>query len=571
MKRLDYIWVESYKGFENQGFNFATQFEYAFEPSSSHLSRRGNEKYIENLFGVDIIEVTGIIGKNASGKTNILELIQYVVNGGNTIINRPFLAVFSNSGVFELYTYRIPKVSSDFETNSYQYKNGIGNTNSIFFSNVFDGRQYNFDKKTINISSNTLLQANFGENVSKVYQRSIQTQIKFINSNYFEILEAAEQKLLNSQNSRIRPSDVILVTPLWSNILNRIKIFEKKFRDESGYKIELLKFAQNFRSKITKSESQTSFKYFTAFLVVVDFILNRNGGKTVNEGQHNNSDVARLVEHLTNLDKREARIDEIFDFITTDFANQIDQFWPAFETSKFLYDLKYFDLSMPRDHDFKENLGSYSNRRIQFKLPYTTNLGYFLSSYFEAVTNQSLSYSFEWSGLSSGHKAYINLFASFFSAISQINSDTVLICIDEGDLYFHPKWQTEFLTKLIDILPSLLGKRCQIFLTTHSPFLVSDLPKSNLIFVERNNDNLRVIPNRLIDGETFGGNIGELYLDAFFMDGNLISNFAAFKIQQLVDKLRSGSGITEQDRILVSNIGEELIRTQINKLIDDTN
>jgi hypothetical protein len=148
-----------------------------------------------------------------------------------------------------------------------------------------------------------------------------------------------------------------------------------------------------------------------------------------------------------------------------------------------------------------------------------------------------------------------------------------LICIDEGDLYFHPKWQTEFLFKLINILPKLLDKNCQIFLTTHSPFLVSDLPKSNLLFVQKDQDgNLSVIPKEQIEGETFGGNIGELYLDAFFMQGSLISHFAASKIQAIVDKVKDNkTQLTNEDRILIDEIGEQLIKLQIKKILNDTN
>jgi hypothetical protein len=112
-----------------------------------------------------------------------------------------------------------------------------------------------------------------------------------------------------------------------------------------------------------------------------------------------------------------------------------------------------------------------------------------------------------------------------------------------------------------------------LFLTTHSPFLVSDLPKDNLLFVNKNQDgNLSVIPNDEIDGETFGGNIGELFLDAFFMKGSLISHFAASKIQIMVDKIRiQGGQIDVNDRILISVIGDELIRSQLKKLVNDKN
>jgi AAA15 family ATPase/GTPase len=98
--KLCYIWIEEYKGFRNQGFNFATDFIFEYNPSNLKLTRRGNEKFIKNFFGLGITEITGVIGKNASGKTNILELIQYISDGANTIINKPFFAVFKTNENF---------------------------------------------------------------------------------------------------------------------------------------------------------------------------------------------------------------------------------------------------------------------------------------------------------------------------------------------------------------------------------------------------------------------------------------------------------------------------------------
>lgn len=161
------------------------------------------------------------------------------------------------------------------------------------------------------------------------------------------------------------------------------------------------------------------------------------------------------------------------------------------------------------------------------------------------------------------------MFASFFANKPKIKEDNVLIAIDEGDLYFHPKWQTQFLSKLIIILPQLIDKKCQLFLTTHSPFLISDLPKNNLLFVEKdNNDKLYVVPHEMIDVKTFGGNIGELYLDAFFMEGSLVSSFAERKIKEIIDKINNKQdSISKEDRILINEIGDELLRTQLQNLI----
>ncbi|SHF83906.1 AAA domain-containing protein, putative AbiEii toxin, Type IV TA system [Flavobacterium fontis] len=570
--KLCYIWIDDYKGFKNQGFNLAT--EHTFEYSNSILKRTENKKHIKNFFGNGITDVIGIIGKNASGKTNLLELIQYISDGANTIINKPFFAVFNDGNYYTIYNYKMPYIKNEFGAEIKSYDGKIPSINSIFFSNVFDGRRHNFSKKIINISTNDLLNSSFGENINKNYQKTIQQQIKFIKSPQFKLLEDIETSVNSSPKQKLKPSKVILTSPIWSNIINRIKTFDERYKRETENEIRLKEFVLSFRKKITDNKSTNSIKYFSAFLVFIDFILNRDilnhvDGKVIKDKK----ELHRILNSLFEVTQSDYRIDEVFKYFIGDFATTIDKYWGIFETYKFLSELADRDLGNQSNSEFKEDIGTYANRRVQFTLEYNDRVGSFLTGYLDATTNQSLSYSVEWAGISSGHKAYINLFANFYSIAGKIKEDNVLICIDEGDLYFHPKWQTEFLFKLINILPKLLDKKCQIFLTTHSPFLVSDLPKSNLLFVRKNeNENLEAIANTSIEGETFGGNIGELYLDAFFMQGSLISHFAASKIQVLVNKIRNQeSQISNEDRILIAQIGDELIRGQLNKLLNDKN
>ncbi len=571
---LCYIWIQDFKGFSNQGFNFSTEYSFDFEVSELKLTRKINEKFIQNFFSDDITEITGIIGKNASGKTNILELIQYIAEGANTIVNKPFLTVFKDDNKYKIYTFKLQQIICDFDAEKILYEGRIPNINSIYFSNVFDGRRHNFSKKIINLSTNDLLNSQFGENVNKNYQNIIQQQIRFIKSKQFKFLEDIEFSVNKKRRHQLKPSKVILTSPIWSNIITRVKSFEKKLKDASFKNVQLGEFVRSFRRKITENKTINSIKYYTAFLVFLDFILNRDILNYKESKLYNNEkEYFSIVNELLTTKQNDLRIDEIYIYFTTEFAQTIDKYWNVFETSKFLTDLREFDLGINNSSYFKEDVGTYASRRIQFTVEYNEKVGSFLNCYLDAVTNQNLAYSVEWAGMSSGYKAYLNIFANFYSILGKIKEKNVLICIDEGDLYFHPKWQTEYLYKLINILPMMIGKPCQLILTTHSPFLVSDLPKNNLIFVEKsNNGNLIVIPKEKIEGETFGGNIGELYLDAFFMQGSLISHFAASKIKVLIRKVKKKQiQISSEERILLGAIGEELIKSQIKKLIDANN
>lgn len=178
----------------------------------------------------------------------------------------------------------------------------------------------------------------------------------------------------------------------------------------------------------------------------------------------------------------------------------------------------------------------------------------------------------DWLGLSSGQKAYLDIFSLLRFDLKNIKTDNVLICIDEGDLYLHPKWQADFFYKLVNLIPKFKSANYQFVLTSHSPFLVSDLPKQNLVFLGKDDSepDLGII-NDNENVKTFAGNLGELYLDAFFMEGNLISRFAADKIQNVVDKINTKEKLNSDDEKLIELIGEDLIRIQIKNLLNDPN
>ena len=88
--------------------------------------------------------------------------------------------------------------------------------------------------------------------------------------------------------------------------------------------------------------------------------------------------------------------------------------------------------------------------------------------------------------LSSGQKAMLDMFSRFYSIAMKINKlgdKNILILIDEGELYLHPQWQKSLLKDLLDFFKMIYDKDIQVILTSNSPFIVSDLPKHNIIFI----------------------------------------------------------------------------------------
>lgn len=148
-----------------------------------------------------------------------------------------------------------------------------------------------------------------------------------------------------------------------------------------------------------------------------------------------------------------------------------------------------------------------------------------------------------WS-ISTGQKQLISYYGIIIrTLIEKINSNdkTLTIIIDEIETSLHPQWQKMFLFLLLQLIKSLKikHKNIQLILAGHSPFIVSDLPKENIVFLE---NNVQISPFEKL--QTFGSNIHTLLTDSFFMNDGLMGEFAKGKIEEiknfykLIEKLK---------------------------------
>jgi hypothetical protein len=144
--------------------------------------------------------------------------------------------------------------------------------------------------------------------------------------------------------------------------------------------------------------------------------------------------------------------------------------------------------------------------------------------------------------------------------------------LDEIELYFHPEMQRHFVNRLIksigDLKKYLDGNvdSVNIILATHSPFILSDIPSTNILRLENGKPSFESF------GETFGANIHDLLANEFFLDDGFIGAFAKHKIQNVIDNLQMDEDFIphtkmEKEEILsvIDIIGEPFLR---DKLLD---
>jgi restriction system-associated AAA family ATPase len=100
------------------------------------------------------------------------------------------------------------------------------------------------------------------------------------------------------------------------------------------------------------------------------------------------------------------------------------------------------------------------------------------------------------------------------------SSPNVLFLLDEPESHFNPQWRVKFISRLMD-LPTASGKRSQAgrataqqdcLLTTHSPFVPSDMPRRNVIIFDKGSSKVQVRrPDIETYGTTFDAILGECF------------------------------------------------------------
>ncbi|MDV3864766.1 hypothetical protein [Elizabethkingia anophelis] len=110
----------------------------------------------------------------------------------------------------------------------------------------------------------------------------------------------------------------------------------------------------------------------------------------------------------------------------------------------------------------------------------------------------------------------------------------VNIIFDEIELYSHPDYQRKFLNDLLFALDSIHQRydNLNILFITHSPFILSDIPKQNVLFLDNG------VPQDFKRMNTFGANIHDLLANSFFISDSLMGDFAKEKIDKTILWLR---------------------------------
>jgi len=150
------------------------------------------------------------------------------------------------------------------------------------------------------------------------------------------------------------------------------------------------------------------------------------------------------------------------------------------------------------------------------------------------------------------------------------------VILDEIELCFHPEYQRTFLNKLIGYLTRMIENESNdyyfnIILATHSPFILSDIPNCNILYLQEG----RQVQD--VCAEPFGANIHDILKQNFFLENGFIGDLAQKKIKEIIDEIdnakREKRGIANEkyNKIvkIIKLIGEPLITNKLMMMLEE--
>ncbi|GKW28194.1 AAA family ATPase [Pectobacterium brasiliense] len=137
----------------------------------------------------------------------------------------------------------------------------------------------------------------------------------------------------------------------------------------------------------------------------------------------------------------------------------------------------------------------------------------------------------EFDDLSDGEAQLIQI----LSMASIYKDSRTLFLLDEPETHLNPSWRTYFHSYIEDVICDDNDK-VQLFISTHSPFMVSSLNRKNVYQFRRNHNG--IIDMQVVQNETYGASFDVLIKDLF----ELRSLISQSVVDEIREQLKLGDG-----------------------------
>lgn len=171
----------------------------------------------------------------------------------------------------------------------------------------------------------------------------------------------------------------------------------------------------------------------------------------------------------------------------------------------------------------------------------------FVKEVFDKNLDLFSNFELKWNGISSGQYSLLIMYSRIFQELKK--GDDLLVFIDEGEINLHPEWQRNYIKELVEFFSKLKLKnqKIQLVISSHSPFVLCDLPEESVNLLNKNEQ-----------VNFFGSNIYDIYSKGFLLE-RTVGQFSYEKISLAIDKIKINRN-DEWAKKIIDMIGDGLIK-----------
>lgn len=596
---LLYIWNENYYlDSEEKGYLLNSKYNIQFYKAKMELHIDENDDYIEGFWGEHIFDAMAIVGKNGTGKTMLancimdtlfrLETIQTNKYGSDRYDSQ-FIVAFEDviEGKKGIKIFVKGKLEGISVKSAIDYKLYTGHGYQEiekfkfgYFKNVLDLIDYKNERYGV------VFDASVGGSINKCFKHDL--EMHYINTEKDKILNYYENeimKVLDFINSVLDNTKIPFVLPKSVSITLvdyevNLRYISRELDKMSERKSALSAFSEKPSNILNRTCQYIIKKYGKNWCsqLVVNLILNLFKELCIPQtsAEHLESEADAFLKGLINID-RFAEDDSLetmlrlFDYIKND-KNEHE----IYLYRQFIYKLQEMGI---RSEGGRRR---FHNNSLILKLPEDTSVMKELLLHYKNTNFSYPYFSFDF-GLSTGEFNFLKLFSNIAELTSKdsdgklyvqnnithkVKCENLFLYFDEVDLSLHPEWQQRYVDWILQFIDTYF-KNCtvQIIITTHSPIMLSDFPKNNVLYLWK--DAGRIHAERR-DIKTFGNNIHTLFMDSFFLnEAGTMGAYAEKKINAIASGLKKGM-ILENKNVtkIIDNIGDDIIRNRLLQMYD---
>lgn len=165
--------------------------------------------------------------------------------------------------------------------------------------------------------------------------------------------------------------------------------------------------------------------------------------------------------------------------------------------------------------------------------------------------------------MSEGSRCFLDIVSKSISAIYATSpGDSLVLLIDEPDKDLHPELARNFLDILLESISKCKDRSVQIVLTSHSPFIVTDILPEYVYAIDESNGDRKITNNNA----TYATNIYYLLMDSFMLE-NTFGEYSYKQLKKIIEELSKSDEIgaldLERIRKIIDRIGEKTVKKKL--------